>query len=150
MASSQKTSICLRSVINHILFELHVLKCWACGKSVEDATMRSKTPVWFEAATVVRRRYCGSKALLWFEDATVVGRCYCSSKTLLWFEGATVGSKTQQWVEDPTLFERPCKCFVDARSLVQASRVASASKRNFNTAYEYVSYFRSLIMNYKL
>ena len=71
------------------------------------------------------------------ENPGVVRRRYC-------------GSKTQQWVEDPTLFERPCKCFVDARSLVQASRVASASKRNFNTDYEYVSYFRSLIINYEL
>ena len=88
MASSEKTSICLRSVINHILFELHVLKCWACGKSVEDATMRSKTLVWFEDATVVRRHYCGSKTLQWVEGATVVRRCYSG-------------------VEDPTVGRRP-------------------------------------------
>ena len=123
MASSEKTSICLRSVINHILFELHVLKCWACGKSVEDATVGSKTPVWFEDATVVRRpnsgsktlqwvrrhyigfedTTLGSKTLVWFEAATVVRRRYCSSKTLLWFEDATVGSKTLQWVEGTTV-----------------------------------------------
>ena len=36
-----------------------------------------------------------------------------------------------EWVEDPTLCVRPCKCVDEARSLVIASKAQSASKRNF-------------------
>ena len=35
-------------------------------------------------------------------------------------------------VEDPILFERPCKCIEDARSLVLRLDLPSASQRNFN------------------
>ena len=35
-------------------------------------------------------------------------------------------------VEDPILFERPCKCIADARSLVLRIDLPSASQRNFN------------------
>ena len=35
-------------------------------------------------------------------------------------------------VEDPVLFERPCKCIEDARSLVLRLDLPSASQRNFN------------------
>ena len=35
-------------------------------------------------------------------------------------------------VEDPILFERPCKCIEDARCLVLRLDLPSASQRNFN------------------
>ena len=35
-------------------------------------------------------------------------------------------------VEDPILFERPCKCIEDARSLVLRLDLPGASQRNFN------------------
>lgn len=60
-----------------------------------------------------------------------------------------------RWVEDPTLFERPCKWVEDLRSLVRAGGHESASKRNFNGLLCYVnlnlfhsSPLRSIISRY--
>ena len=64
----------------------------------------------------------------------IVAICHCHIRVVrVYSANHSVSIEDAKRVEDPILFERPCKCIEDARSLVPASKAASASKRNFST-----------------
>ena len=64
----------------------------------------------------------------------IVAICHCHIRIVrVYSANHSVSIEDAKRVEDPILFVRPCKCIEDARSLVPASKAASASKRNFST-----------------